>query len=146
MTDPYCVELLLTLHDALSDVVGRRADDGQRRAQLVGYGRDEVELQPRQPLRATAGGDQHPHADHEQQQRAEAHRQIALLHVGHERAQRSTPPVPDDELPVVLCRGVAKTRKPGKGRQSAPVPDCPRSCETPSAVMATPRSMAARRR
>ncbi len=63
---PVLLHLLLTLDDALSDVVGCRADDGQRSAQLMRDGRDEVELQLRQALGTIAGSHEHPHADNEQ--------------------------------------------------------------------------------
>ena len=102
------LKLHLAVYNAICDVVGRRFNHGQRRAQLVRHGRDELHLQAREALRANAGDDEHRQAEDEQKQCAKAQREAATPHVGDEAAERPPAPMSYDELPVVHRRRLAE--------------------------------------
>ena len=71
------LHLLRVGDDAVGEVLGGRADHGERRAQLVRHAGDELHLL-RGEAPGAAGRDQHqPHARAEQQQHAEADEQVA---------------------------------------------------------------------
>ena len=70
-------DLRVVVHHAVGEVVGGRADDGQRRPQLVRDGRDELHLLARQLLRAARGEDEKADADAEDAEDAGADEQVA---------------------------------------------------------------------
>jgi hypothetical protein len=63
--------------DAVREIVGGRADDGERRAELVRNRRDELELLPREILGPARREDQESDADAEESEDAGADEQVA---------------------------------------------------------------------
>src|SRR6185437_15663728 len=67
----------LVADDAVGEVIRGGANDGERRAQLVRHGGDELELLPREIVRAPRRGDEKSHADRQQSEHAGADEKIA---------------------------------------------------------------------
>ena len=65
------------LDDAMRQIVRRRSNHRNGRAQLVRHARDELELLPREPLRAARRNHNQANADAHQDENPEAQRQVA---------------------------------------------------------------------
>ena len=106
------------MDDAVGEVLGGRADHGERRAQLVRDSGHELHLLPGQPLRAPGGQHQQAHAGAEQAEHARADQEVsASLRAdgSFERARR----VRHHELPVGRRRaGEARLGPRRRGRCS----------------------------
>ena len=84
---PVLLQLLRRVDHAARDVVGRRSDDRQRRAELVRHRGHEVHLQPCDALRANGGHDEHRQAQHQQEQGGEADGEPPLPHLRDEQSR-----------------------------------------------------------
>src|SRR5207302_10718518 len=84
--------------DAIGEVLSRGTDDGERRAQLVRDGGDELHLLPRETLLPLRYRENQDDTGGKQSEHAEADRQIATARLRNDRVERSAS-MTDSHLP-----------------------------------------------
>ena len=109
--------LLEALHDAVRQVLGRRLDDRDRRAQLVRHRGHELHLPLAEALRAHGREDHEQHGRDQQQQDPEGDRQVAPARGRHHLVERPRA-VGDHQAPAP---GVLSERSRGETRARLPL-------------------------